>query len=172
MVAGITLKKIGSADRSDVRENLRAIDRDARELSARFAALEAEDMAAFEAYLAAGRLPRSNPAEKAARQKARAESLRRATRAPLDMLEAARDTLRVVCGLLDLSRSSPLRAESDLFAAVELAGAAFRVAELNVEVNRPLLEAEDSEEARLRHEQLRREFEELSTRLQPPGPAG
>jgi formiminotetrahydrofolate cyclodeaminase len=170
MVAGITLKKLGDAPSSAASERLAALGREASELSARFEALETEDMAAFESYLAACRLPRSTPAEKSARKKARTESIRRATQAPLEMLEAARDTVKVAAGLLDLSRSSPLKAESDLLAAVELARAAFRVAELNVAVNRPLLEAAEAEGVRLRHEQLRREYEELSMRLRPAGP--
>lgn len=115
-------------------------------LGKRFHALEKEDMAAFQSYLDALRLPRGTPEEKEERRRARAAAAGSATDAPLSTIRAARDALLLSSRLQELSRSTPLKAESDLGAAVELAMAACRVAELNVRVNLPELTPEKREE--------------------------
>ena len=69
------------------------------------------------------------------------------------------DVLNLCQRLLELSRTTALRAESDLAAAVELANAAYRVAELNIRVNLPELAAEDGKAARARWQDLGRSLD-------------
>jgi len=156
MVTGITLAKIasGKAPASAGTSDLQASAEAARELGARFEVLEVEDMAAFQAFLTALRLPRGTEREKEERSGARRAAAARATEAPLATLEASRDVLNLCKRLLDLSQTTALRAESDLAAAVELANAAYRVAELNIRVNLPELVPEQGAAARKRWHEL------------------
>ena len=174
MASGITLKKLEHGSEEHGSKALKALLEQAASLSSRLEGLETEDMAAFEAYLTACRMPRSTPAEKESRRAAREKAILRATQAPLGMLDAARGVLIVATGLLDLTSTTPLKAESDLFAAVELASACFRVAELNVRANWPYLAAERAEGVHSRWETLRVEFQTLYERLrrQAPVPPG
>jgi len=152
MVTGITLEKARSAKSQPAADpaslvELERIQEQARLLSQQFEALEAQDMAAFQGFLEALRLPRSTEEEKARRLEARREAAGRATDAPLATMRAACEVLTLARKLLDLSRSTPLKAESDLGAAVEIASAAFRVAELNVGANLPELAEERRQKA-------------------------
>ena len=156
MVTGITLEKIasGKVNASAGTSDLQASADAARELGKRFEALEIEDMAAFQAFLTALRLPRGTDEEKEERSRARREAAARATEAPLATLEASRDVLSLCGQLQELSKTTALRAESDLAAAVELANAAYRVAELNIRVNLPELVPEEGDAARKRWQEL------------------
>ena len=136
------------------------IAEEAREISVRFRQLELEDMRAFEAFLGALRLPKSSDEEKAQRGERLRKATREAIEAPLDTLAAALDVLELARQLLTVAGEVRLRAESDLGAAIEMAHAAFRSAELNVHVNLPGLASDPSVEAyRSRHESLRETFE-------------
>ena len=140
MVTGITLRPAvrGATREADGGlEEIREAAMLAERLQEDFEAIEAEDIAAFEGYLAALRLPRSTPGEAAARREARGGAAVRATEAPLRTLRAALETLRLAGRLADISRKTPLKAESDLGVSIELAAAAFRAAEMNVRVNLP-----------------------------------
>ena len=169
MVAGITLRKLGEpapgAGASPVATSLSAIESEAQALGEQFSELEKEDSAAFEAYLAACRLPRGTQAEKDHRLAARRKALLGATEVPIEMLEASLCVLEVAARLLDLRTEAPIRAESDLFAAVELAGAAFRVAAWNIRVNVDLLPAEAAAEVKDRWSTLESEFSARSASL-------
>ena len=177
MVTGITLAKLPPAEASAEKTTpassgqstaALAIERaveSGRRLGQTFQQLEVEDMAAFQAYLDALRLPRSTPEEKERRLAARRSAASRATEAPLATMTAARDTLRLCAEVLELSRTTPLRAESDLGAAVELTHAAFRVAELNVNANLPELSEDDRQKALTRWHQLEEEVQGLYTGL-------
>ncbi|HVR76167.1 MAG TPA: cyclodeaminase/cyclohydrolase family protein [Planctomycetota bacterium] len=174
MVTGITLAKLPSA-RVEVtavpaggpaaREAIERARASAEALGETFERLGEEDMAAFEAYLEAWRLPRTTPEEKSLRLQARQSAAARATDAPLAMLRAARDLLLLCAELLDLSRTTPLKAESDLGAAIELANAAFRVADLNVRVNLKELSEEKRAGAVRERQALEEEVEALHARL-------
>jgi formiminotetrahydrofolate cyclodeaminase len=91
-----------------------------------------EDMAAYEAIMAAYKLPKATDADKAAR----AEAVRRATKASLDLvarvLEAARDVVAVSRRLADIANPNLL---SDVGVAAELALGAVNAARINAEVN-------------------------------------
>jgi formiminotetrahydrofolate cyclodeaminase len=137
MVAGITSRAPDGSPGAPGRKEVQDAGLQAGRLQEDFEAIEAEDIAAFEAYLAALRLPRSTPAERAARQAARGAAAARATEAPLRTLRAALEAIRLAAALLDLSRTCPLKAESDLGVSIELAAGAFRAAEMNIRVNLP-----------------------------------
>lgn len=185
MVLGITLKKVkesaapdargaGSATAGDAVHSLEQLEARARHLGGDFEALEAEDMAAFESYLEALRLPRSTPEEKEARRAARSRAALRATQSPLALMRAVRELLEMASAMLDLARTTPLRAESDLGAAIELGHACSRVAELNVAANLTEL-AEPSrtavaEECRTLKQGLESLRSGLRAQLEPPRP--
>jgi formiminotetrahydrofolate cyclodeaminase len=185
MVLGITLRKVKESAAPDARRtlpetagdavrSLEELEARARHLAGDFEALEAEDMAAFEGYLEAMRLPRSTPEEKEARRAARARAALRATQSPLALMRAVRELLGMASAMLDLSRTTPLRAESDLGAAIELGHACSRVAQLNIVANLGEL-AEPSRTAVVKEwHELRQVLEDLSSslrvRLEPPRP--
>lgn len=164
MVTGITLAKIKQAPTEAVLK-LKASAERAEKLSAVFESLEKADMAAFEAYLEALRLPRSTLAEIEKRRTASQAAAAQATEVPLAMLEAARDVLLAVKELLELSRTIPMKAESDLGGAIELACASFRMAELNVRVNLSSLAPEKAVQMRARWKDLEGQVTTLSPAL-------
>lgn len=164
MVAGISLEKApGPHDRGDdagLWANVERVHDAARELGKRFAKLEGDDMAAFEGFLAALRLPRTSDDEKERRRAAMADATVRATETPLETLAASLEVFDMVRELVDLAGSVRLRAEADLGGALELAHAAFRGAELNVRVNLPGLRDD------ARGAELEQRWGELSARLE------
>jgi len=129
MAAGFTLGK----------EKFKAVEPDIQAAIARLADLRGslldmahEDMAAYEAVMAAYRLPKNTDAEKAAR----AEAVRRATKASLGLvlrvLAAARDVAEASRRLADIANPNLL---SDVGVAAELALGAARAARINAAVN-------------------------------------
>ena len=135
MAAGITLEKLTRAGATEqakpppesaeaAASAIRTALEEAVQLGGRFQALEAADVAAFQGFLDALRLPRGTAEEKERRRQARMAAAARATDVPVDTISAATDVLLLCQRLLELSRTTPLRAESDLGAAVELSIAA------------------------------------------------
>jgi glutamate formiminotransferase/formiminotetrahydrofolate cyclodeaminase len=129
MVAGLTL---GKKKYAAVEEEMRSIQQQARELQQTLSQAVQEDAQAFEAILAAMRLPKETPAEAAARQQAMENATLQATRVPL---ETARRALRV----MELARiaveKGNLNAITDAATGFQLAQAALRAAACNVRVN-------------------------------------
>lgn len=172
MVTGITVEKArsgkspGNFDPAALLA-LETIQDEARLLSERFQALEIEDMAAFQSYLDALRLPRGSEEEKAQRLQARRQAAWRATEAPLSIMNGAYQVLLLAERLLALARTTPLKAESDLGAALELAQATFRVAELNVRVNLPELAESAQSEATRKWQTLAVAADGLYNKLRP-----
>jgi methenyltetrahydrofolate cyclohydrolase len=91
-----------------------------------------EDMAAYQAIMAAGKLPKATEAEQAAR----ADAIRMAIQASLGLvqrvLEASGEVLAVSRRLADIANPNLM---SDVGVAAELALGAVRAARINVEVN-------------------------------------
>ena len=91
-----------------------------------------EDMDAYEAIMAAYRMPKNTEAEKAAR----AEAVRGATKESLRLvgrvLEAARQVLEISRRLADIANPNLV---SDVGVSAELALGAVRAARINIEVN-------------------------------------
>jgi len=170
MVIGINLKKWKEASAGPGKSkrkvtwdpaSLSAVLEAAEVLSGRFESLEGEDMAAFGAYLEASRLPRSTPQEKEKRRLARFRAALQATEVPLNMMEAAREVLRLTRSALEIVGAASISAETDLCAAVELAQAAASVSELNARANMPQLAPEKLEDIGKRLEELKRSMEAL-----------
>ena len=139
MSLAITLGKTTEPS-ADSRAALEEASRQAAILQAAFEELEKSDMAAFERYLEALRLPRSTPEEKARRRDERARAAEKAAVVPLEVMAAAAIALELSEKLLDPASGGALKAESDIGCSIELAWAAFRAAEMNVAVNLPEIE--------------------------------
>ncbi|MCX5654965.1 MAG: cyclodeaminase/cyclohydrolase family protein [Planctomycetota bacterium] len=129
MAAGFTAGK----------EKFKAVEAEIQAALARLAALRGdllemvhEDMDAYEAIMAAYRLPKATDAEKAAR----AEAVRKATKSSLGLvmrvLDASRDVAAASRCLAEIANPNLL---SDVAVAAELALGAARSARVNVAVN-------------------------------------
>ena len=159
MVANLTLgrKKYAAVD-----DAMRGLKRDADALRARLLALARRDGEAFEAVLAARRLPASTPAESAARDAALARAELEAARVPLETAEAC---LEVVELARLASRDGNPSAVSDAGVAGLLAAAAAQGALLNVEINlKSLPDGADKENVHKRLQRLATAVAESSDR--------
>lgn len=129
MVAGMPKTKSGApeetADLAEAAARLRTI-RD------RMIALVDTDSDAYEAVVAAFRLPKATDTEKAARKAAVQTATRGATEVPLDTMRACRDALREA---VTVANNGNANAASDVGVAIELLNAGLRGAALNVEIN-------------------------------------
>jgi formiminotetrahydrofolate cyclodeaminase len=91
-----------------------------------------DDAAAYDAVVAAYRLPKASDEEKAARRMAVQGALRGAAEVPLDVMRACQAGLTAA---IDVARHGNPSAKSDVGVALELLIAALKGAELNVLVN-------------------------------------
>ena len=91
-----------------------------------------EDARAYDAVVAAYRLPKGTDQEKAARKMAVQSALRGAAEVPLDVMRACQAGLTAA---VDVARHGNPFASSDIGVGLELLGAALRGAALNVRAN-------------------------------------
>lgn len=98
--------------------------------------LASEDAAAYAGVVRARRLPRDGDAERWARDRAIATAQREATLAPLAILRASGEVVRLAQALAPIANPHAI---SDVGVAALLAGTAVRGAALNVEINLPFL---------------------------------
>jgi len=145
MVAALTIGKKKYAEHEDAfQAAMPALETSMRELRG----MMARDAAAFDAVMAAYRLPRATEDEKAERSARIAAATRDAAEPPLA-------TLRLLGGLLPPTRLAAeygnAHAVSDAGIAAQLIDAAARAAALNVRINAVMLAGEDRSdlEARL-----------------------
>jgi methenyltetrahydrofolate cyclohydrolase len=129
MVAALTLSKEKYAAAHDA---VRPIAEAARSARAEFLALAREDSEAYDAVLAARRLPKDSPEQKAARQQSIDEANRRATEIPM---RTARAAVRALETLPELVEKGNPNAASDVGSAALLLEAACEAALLNVGIN-------------------------------------
>ncbi len=94
--------------------------------------LVAEDAAAFQAVMAARRLPKATEEQQAARQQALLEATRQAAQVPLRTAELAVEVLGLAVRMAALGNPNAI---TDVGSAAALARAAFTAAALNVRVN-------------------------------------
>ena len=105
MVTGISLQKIGASDSEEGDEDpgqalLEGTGDRARKLGERFRALEAADIAVFDDFMSAIRLPKESEDEIASRKLALRDAAEKATNVPLDTLAACVEIFVLIYGLL------------------------------------------------------------------------
>jgi formiminotetrahydrofolate cyclodeaminase len=129
MVAGLAKTRSGAPEEAA----------DLAEASARLRPLRDEllslvdgDSAAYQAVLAAMRLPKDGEAQTQARRAAIQDAMRAATEVPLQTMRVCQQALR---GALVVAAAGNPNASSDTGVAVELLVAALRGASMNVDVN-------------------------------------
>jgi formiminotetrahydrofolate cyclodeaminase len=98
------------------------------------------DASAYDAVVAARRLPRETDGERSDRAARVAEATREATRIPLKVAESAAEVLKLAERIAPLGNPN---AVSDAGVAAQLASASVRGALLNVRINLPALGADD-----------------------------
>jgi formiminotetrahydrofolate cyclodeaminase len=129
MVAGLAKTRSGApeeaADLADASARLRPL-RD------ELLSLVDGDSAAYQAVLAAMRLPKDGEAQTQARRAAIQDAMRAATEVPLQTMRVCQQALR---GALVVAAAGNPNASSDTGVAVELLVAALRGASMNVDVN-------------------------------------
>ena len=129
MVSGLTLSKEKYAASHDA---VRPIAEAARAARRNFLALAREDAEAYDAVVAARRLPKASDEEKQSRDRAIAAANRRATEVPMRTARAAAALLARLPVLVE--RGNP-NAASDVGSAALLLDAATEAALLNVGIN-------------------------------------
>jgi len=133
MVANLTFaKSTASTAALAEKRQLVAVQSEAEALRLRLTALMDADADAYERVIAAYRLPRVTPVEKAARRQAIEEALHEATRVPLEIATCCAQALALAEATVRLGSRS---VASDAGAAAYLAEAGARAVLLNVEVN-------------------------------------
>jgi formiminotetrahydrofolate cyclodeaminase len=102
--------------------------------------LTAKDMAAFDTYMAAFRLPKETDQEKKARAEAIQAAAKSATLVPLDICRACLDILKEA---EDLSKYGNKMAISDVGVGAMVAEAALRSCMLSVDINLPSIKDQE-----------------------------
>jgi methenyltetrahydrofolate cyclohydrolase len=159
MVAGMPKTRTGAPEEAaDLAEAAARL----RPLRDRLAALVDRDTDAYNAVVAAFRLPRATDAEKAARREAIQAGTKTATEVPLDTMRACRDALRHA-GIV--ARNGNPNAASDVGVALELLRAGLTGAALNVNINlESLADAAFVERVRWERDDLERTAAEEAAR--------
>ncbi len=145
MVAGLTL---GKSKYGAVEAEMLAVRAQAQKLRSELASAVADDAAAFEAVLAALRLPRSTEAETFARHAAVQVATLNAADVPL---RTARDALQAMQLAAKSAKDGNLNAISDAMSGALLSHAALRAAGYNVRINLQTIE-DASAASRMRQE--------------------
>jgi formiminotetrahydrofolate cyclodeaminase len=120
------------SDAETERDSLGRVLAPLRQARDRLAALVEEDARAYQAVVAAYRLPKATVEERAERTQAIQAALEHATRAPLDTLRWA---LAALGAAEVVARDGTTRAASDVGVAVDLLAVAARGAHANVQAN-------------------------------------
>lgn len=127
---------IGKKNYAEVEGEMRAVLEDAESLRRRLADMVAEDIAAFDALMAAYGLPKDSDEHKAQRSAAIQVGLKAATEAPL---ACARASAEVISLALRAAKVGNTNVISDAGVGALAAQAALRSAALNVYINVPSL---------------------------------
>jgi len=129
MVAGLARGKKGY---ESVESELAQLEARAKKTQARLEALIDEDAKAYEAVMAAMRLPKSTEEEKTARVDAMQRAYRKATEVPLETMERCIEALELAEAAVKKGNRG---AVTDAAVAVLLAESAIRGASLNCSIN-------------------------------------
>lgn len=164
MVAELTIGRSDAAERDDV---LREVRDSAARLRVDLLDLAETDAAAYDAVVAARRLPKGTDAERAERSRRIRSTIVEAARVPLETARRSREVLDLAVRIAPIGNRN---AVSDAGVAAQLASAAVRGAVLNVRINLPYLPADEPlrtsaarEAAMLEAAAEQREDEVLST---------
>jgi formiminotetrahydrofolate cyclodeaminase len=134
MVCSVTLGKKGL---EAVAPEMKTVREQSEKLRLRLTAMVAEDVAAFEALMAAYRLPKASEVDKARRAEAIQSTLRAATETPLDCARACAQVIGLAQRAGENGYSGVI---SDAGVGVLAAHTALRSAALNVYINAPSLQ--------------------------------
>ena len=129
MVASLT---VGREKYGQTRESMEQVRMTAATLSTRFLALMQEDSDTYQKVMAAFKLPRETDGQKASRQAAIEEAMKKAAAVPLETLRASEELIRVA---RDAVRGGNPNAITDAAAAVQLANTTAVLASYNVQIN-------------------------------------
>lgn len=132
LVAMVARLTIGRKKYAAVERQMRAILEEAEALRASLTAAVKEDAAAFEAVIAAFKLPKETPEEEQARQDAIQKAILTAAQVPL---QVARQLAQVLALVEQVVESGNINAITDGGTAGELARAAFNGASMNIRIN-------------------------------------
>lgn len=133
MVCNVSFGKKGC---EEAEPELRAVLARSEALRKRLAAMVEEDVAAFDALMAAYKRPKATDEEKLRRAEAIQASLRLATEVPLDCARACGEVIELARRVGELGYQQVI---SDAGVGVSAAHAALRSAALNVLINAPAL---------------------------------
>lgn len=136
MVANLTLGKKGY---EAAQEQAKRILADATALIEELKSLTADDMAAFDTFMAAWRMPSASEEGKKVKEEAMELAAQNASQVPLSICRAC---LRILVLARELAPIGNKTAISDVGVALFIADAALRSAMLSVEINLPLIRAE------------------------------
>ena len=142
LVAMVGRLTVGKKKYKDVEAEVWPLIEQADDLRRALVAKADEDAAAFEAYMAARKLPRSTEEEKAARAQAILEATRRAAEVPLETARLTLKTMRLAQRLAEIGN---VNAISDAGTAAALGLAAIEGASLNVRINATGLPEDEAE---------------------------
>ena len=129
MVANLAVGKPGY---EHMQADLAQVDTQGIDLQGRFLALASEDADAYDAVVAAMRLPKASDAERAARREAMQSAYQRAAQVPMETIGAALEALEIAALAAERGNRSAI---TDAGVAALLAETAMRGAALNVRVN-------------------------------------
>lgn len=129
MVSGLTM---GREDFKDTQGPMQGIKQTAEELADHFLNLVQEDTDAYQQVIAALRLPKETEEQKASRQAAMQDAMKRAAAVPLETLRASERLIQIAKEAVDQGNPNAI---TDAGAAVHLARTAAAVAAYNVRIN-------------------------------------
>jgi formiminotetrahydrofolate cyclodeaminase len=132
LVSMVCTLTIGKPRFVDVEDELRGVLAEAEILRQRLAELADADTHAFDRVMAAYRLPKETPEERAQRHDAVQAALRQATQVPLETVEACASVVKLAAQIITKINPNAL---SDAGTAALLSEAGLRAAQLNVLTN-------------------------------------
>ncbi len=132
LVAMVARLTAGKKNYGDVEERMEAAIEAAEKLRSELSLAVERDADAFDAFMAARKLPRETDEEKAARAQAIEQATHGAATVPLDVARMALDVLKLAA---EMAETGNTNAASDAGASAAMAGAALAAAGLNVRIN-------------------------------------
>ena len=137
LVAMVARLTVGKKKYAAVEARMREVIVQAEDLRAALSAAVAQDSRAFEAYMAASRLPKESPEQQSARSQAMQQATLRTIQVPLQVTRNALEVMRLA---VEMARLGNVNAISDAASGAAMGRAALMASGLNVRINCPNLE--------------------------------